>query len=155
MRLEECLYQFKCLEAERKKVVFAELVLYFNQLTFFVSFKIETELYHLNISKKPFVNNHLPPNVISLTRLPSNPSRVDRLIVESAKEYIKVVNLVSRIENLKETIFYSNIQQTLQKWFDSIIFVSTKRKEEIINNTNKQRIAGQQNRANNNDDKGK
>ena len=101
------------------------------------------------------MNNHLPPNVISLTRLPSNPSRVDRLIVESAKEYIKVVNLVSRIDNLKETIFYSNIQQTLHKWFDSIIFVSTKRKEEIINNTNKQRIAGQQNRANNNDDKGK
>jgi hypothetical protein len=101
------------------------------------------------------VNNHLPPNFISLTRLPSNPSRVDRLIVESAKEYIKVVNLISRIENLKDTIFYSNIQQTLQKWFDSIIFVSTKRKEEIINNSNKQRIAGQQSRANNNDDKGK
>jgi len=79
---------------------------------------------------------------------------VDRLIVEAAKEFIKVTNLIARIENLKDTIFYTNIQLTLQKWLDSIQFVNAKRKEEMINNANKQRMAGQQNRINN-DDKGK
>ncbi len=79
---------------------------------------------------------------------------MDRLIVEAAKEFIKVTNLIARIENLKDTIFYTNIQLTLQKWLDSIQFVNAKRKEEMINNANKQRMAGQQNRINN-DDKGK
>ena len=78
---------------------------------------------------------------------------MDRLIVEAAKEFIKVTNLIARIENLKDTIFYANIQLTLQKWLDSIQFVNAKRKEEMINNANKQRMAGQQNRINN-DDKG-
>ena len=78
---------------------------------------------------------------------------MDRLIVEAAKEFIKVTNLIARIENLKDTIFYTNIQLTLQKWLDSIQFVNAKRKEEMINNATKQR-SGQQNRINN-DDKGK
>ena len=87
--------------------------------------------------------------------MPPNPSRVDRLIVDSAKEYIKVANLIARIENLNDTIFYPSIQQTFQKWFDSIMFVNTKRKEELVNNANKQRMTGQQSRVNYNDDKGK
>lgn len=68
VRLEECSYQFKCLEGERKK--------------------IESDLSHLNTNtnSRRFVN---PFPVAQLT-LPPNPSRVDRLIVESAKEYARV-----------------------------------------------------------------
>lgn len=132
VRLEECLYQFKCLEVERKK--------------------IETELYHINMSKKPILNSQFGSNLFPITRLPPNPSRVDRLIVESAKEYVKVINLIARIENLKDTIFFSNIQSILNKWLFSIQNVFAKRREELINNGNRQRMNGQQlNRMN--DDK--
>ena len=122
-----------------------------NKSNLFCLFQIETELYHINMSKKPILNNHIAPSVMSITRLPPNPSRVDRLIVESAKEYIRVTNLLTRIENLKETVFYPSIQATLHKWLDTIQKVYAKRREELVNNAAKQRI-GQQNRVN--DDKG-
>lgn len=75
-----------------------------------------------------------------IPRLPPNPSRVDRLVVESSKEHAKVVTLVSKIDNLKDTIFYQNIQHTFQKWFEAIRNVEAKRKDELINSANRQRL---------------
>ena len=86
-----------------------------------------------------------------MPRLPPNPSRVDRLIVESSKEHAKVVNLVYRIENLKDTLFYSSIQQTVHKWLEGIHNVMAKRRDELMNSANRQRM-GQPARIN--DDKG-
>lgn len=75
-----------------------------------------------------------------MQRLPPNPSRVDRLIFESFKEHSRLISLIAKIENLQNTIFFSNIQKTLEKWFLGIQNVQAKRKDELINNVNRQRV---------------
>ena len=88
----------------------------------------------------------------STPRLPPNPSRVDRLIVDAFREYTKTLSFMSKIENLADTIFYSSIQANFKKFYESIQSVQMRRKEELVNNANKQRM-GQNCRPN--DDKGK
>lgn len=76
-----------------------------------------------------------------LPRLSPNPSRVDRLIIDSLKEHYKTCLLISRIDNITKTLFFSNIQLTLNQWLNSIKNVQAKRNDELINNANRQRIA--------------
>lgn len=42
----------------------------------------------------------------------------------------------------KSTIFYGNVQATIQAWFESILNVQEKRKDEVIRSANKARLAG-------------
>lgn len=115
----------------------------------FYFFKIETELSYLNI--KPTLKSMTLATAPS-PRLSTNPSRVDRLIVDCLKEHTKTCLLVSRIENLQDTLFMLNIKTVLHKWLESIQTVQARRNNEIINNSNRQRLAiGQPVR---NDDKG-
>ncbi|CAF0915250.1 unnamed protein product [Brachionus calyciflorus] len=108
VRLEECLYQFKALESERKKV--------------------ETELTYINFQVKKLHNTS------NIPRLGQNPSRVDRLIHESLKEHSRLNYLLTKIESLKSTIFYENILKSFQNWSDGINNVQEKRKIELLNN---------------------
>lgn len=123
VRLEECLYQFKCLESERKR--------------------IEIEQSHLHMNKKQ------PTSCASLPipRLTNNPSRVDRLIVEAFREYNKTWLLISKLDNLTTTIFGPNIQKSASKWLEKINNVQAKRKEELLNGIEREKI-GQPVRSN-------
>jgi hypothetical protein len=122
---------------------------------------LETDLSHLNLNRKVTSPNGtlIPANIggganshfsngnsrIILTipplpRLPTNPSRVDRLIFDYTREYGRLVGLISKIDNLKNTIFYEGILLTLQKWLNGINNVQARRKDELINNAQKQRL---------------
>ncbi len=86
--------------------------------------------------------------------LPPNPSRVDRLIVDSSKEYSKCINLITRMDNIKENVYFSNIQAAFQKWLEGIQYLHAKRQEELINCANRRRLIGSQQAIHmNNDDK--
>jgi hypothetical protein len=88
----------------------------------------------------------IPP----MPRLSANPSRVDRLVYDLKKEYGKLVTFLTKIDNIRNTVFYDYlIQQSFLKLFECIENVEAKRRDELINNANRQRLMGghQQNAA--------
>lgn len=69
--------------------------------------------------------------IINIPRLSNNPSRVDRLIINSLCEFLRVTSLLIRID-LSNTIFYGNILLCMRKWIDTIQAVQIKRADEIV-----------------------
>ena len=114
VRLEECLHQLSCLETERKK--------------------IETEFSYLNFAKTNAkqISNHAIP------RLPPNPSRVDRMVVEYLKEHQRILSLITKFDHLKSTIFYANIQSTVHNWLKGVNQVQNARRDELMNSAVRQ-----------------
>ncbi|KAL4657794.1 meiosis-specific coiled-coil domain-containing protein MEIOC isoform X2 [Arapaima gigas] len=112
--LEKCRKQLTLLEEERKK---AESILVRN----FPGKQISV-----------VSNSHFP-------KVPANPSRVDRLVVDQLREQTKVASLLRNIEHLRSFPLHANIYSALERHLDAVHTVQAQRKEECVSAVIRQR----------------
>lgn len=109
-QLDRCQEQLKLMERERRKG--------------------EQGLSLLFPGRKVSGNNSIP-----VPKLPVNPTRVDRMVVDQVKEHAKIFTLMTLMEQLSEEL-PSGLLQRIQQWLEALRTLQTLRQEEMVADAN-------------------